>query len=65
MDLYSHFGAREYWIVDPEVRTVTVLTLTGDQFEPFPLTDDGMIQSRVLPGLDLALAAIFTGITES
>jgi Uma2 family endonuclease len=64
-DLYARFGVREYWIVDPDARNVTVLALTGDKYERVPLTNDDMIQSRVLPGLTLALTAVFMGITTS
>jgi Uma2 family endonuclease len=64
-ELYARFGVREYWIVDPDKRTVTVLALTGDKYEPIPLTDDGKIRSRVLPDLDLALSDVFTGIAGS
>ena len=64
-ELYARFGVREYWIVDLDERTVTVLALVGNTYVPVPLTGDGKIQSRVLPDLDLALAAVFTGIADS
>ncbi len=63
-ELYARFGVREYWIVDPEDRTVTVLTLVGDYFEPIPLGDGGTIHSHVLPGLMLTLDDVFEGIVE-
>lgn len=61
--LYARFGVQEYWIVDPDARSVTVLALMGDRYEPVPLADEGIIQSRVLPGLNMALATVFMGIT--
>lgn len=64
-DLYARFGVQEYWIVDPDTRTVTVLALTGETYETIPLTDGGMVQSRVLSGLELDLVAVFMGITAS
>ena len=63
-DLYARFGVREYWVVDPEARTVTVLTLTGDRYEPVPPGDEGAIASRVLPGLTLALNDVFAGVQQ-
>ncbi|MBW3631733.1 MAG: Uma2 family endonuclease [Chloroflexi bacterium] len=63
-NLYARFGVQEYWIVDPDARTITVLALTGDKYETVPLADDDMIQSRVLPGLSLTLTAVFMGTTE-
>jgi Uma2 family endonuclease len=60
--LYARFGVQEYWIVDPDARTVTVLALASDKFEPVPGGESGAIQSRVLPGLSLTLEAVFEGV---
>jgi Uma2 family endonuclease len=51
--LYARFGVQEYWIVDPDAETVTVLALAGDRYEPVAPRDDGAIASRVLPGFTL------------
>jgi len=63
-DLYARFGVREYWMVDPDARTVTVLALAGDTYEPAPAGEGGAIQSRVLPGLTLALEDVFWGVEK-
>ena len=60
--LYARFGVQEYWIVDPDAETVTVLVLAGDRYESVPPGDDGTIASRVLPGLTLALTDVFAGV---
>lgn len=61
-DLYARFGVREYWIVDPANRSLTVLELRGDRYHPVPLRDDQAVPSRVLPGLDLPLDAVFADL---
>lgn len=60
-ELYARFGVREYWIVDPDKRTVEVLELVGDSYRVVPMLDGAVIQSRVLPGLSLPLDAVFAG----
>ncbi len=59
-DIYAHSGVAEYWIVDDSTKTIEVLVLHGEQYLPhgyFELSDS--IESRVLPGLRLALRHVF------
>lgn len=63
-DLYARFGVREYWIVDLVERTVMVLALVSNHYEPIAPGDDGAIRSGVLPGLVLALGDVFSRVVE-
>ena len=60
-EIYARFRVREYWIVDPNVRSVRVLTLTGDRYLEIPVGADSSIRSVVLPGQELAAEAVFRG----
>jgi Uma2 family endonuclease len=62
-DLFARFGVQEYWIVDPDARTATVLSLVGKQYQPVS-ADDGMIVSRVMPGLTLSVKDVYAGVME-
>jgi Uma2 family endonuclease len=61
-DLYAQFGVREYWVVDPDDRTVTVFERVGSMYQPVPALADGTIQSRVLPALELTRDAVFEDV---
>jgi Uma2 family endonuclease len=61
-ELYARFGVREYWIVDLDARTVTILALAGNTYQPVPAGEGGAIQSRVLPEFRLTLEAVFEGV---
>jgi Uma2 family endonuclease len=61
-DLYARFGVQEYWIVDPDARSVTVFALAGDRYEAIPVDEEGTIRSRILPALALNLTAVFKGV---
>lgn len=56
--LYARNGVREYWIIDPEARTLGIFALRGDRFEPLP-GNDGVVRSEVLSGLAIDVAALF------
>ena len=61
--LYARHGVREYWIIDPESRTVEVLRLTGRRYGPAAVFGIGdVIASGVLPGLRLTVRAVFAGV---
>lgn len=63
-DLYARFGVQEYWIVDPEDKSMMILALQGDRFETLHGDEEGVYASRVLPGLRLTWDDIFSGIVD-
>lgn len=59
-DLYARNGVPEYWIVDEQSRSVEVLRLKADAYEPAGyFTEADSVRSILLPDLDLTLAEVF------
>jgi len=62
LDAYRDAGVPEYWLVDPEERTVVVYALSEDRrryVESLRCGIGGTVTSMVLPGLELPVAALF------
>ena len=58
--LYAENGVKEYWIVDPEARSVEVLTVADGAYVSHGYFEgEGAVTSRVLGDLSLPLAEIF------
>lgn len=58
--LYAEYGVREYWLVDPEARTITVLLLGADGYaERATYTEGQTLTSPVLEGFSALLDEIF------
>ncbi len=59
---YAKAGVREYWIVDPEKRTVEVFALRGRVFEPLGIYREGeTARSELLQGFEVPVREIFAG----
>ncbi len=59
---YLAIGVREYWIVDPERRQVTVLSRQdGPSWSERVFQGDEAIVSGLLPGFDATVADVWTG----
>lgn len=56
---YAARGILEYWIVDPELRKVTVLTLVDGLYEEQVLGIDDRLVSSVVPEVTIAIKDIF------
>jgi Uma2 family endonuclease len=59
--LYDRVGVREYWLVDPDERTVTTCrrSFDGALSADAPLRDAGVISSAILPGFSLGIDQLF------
>ena len=58
--LYARYGVREYWLVDPDTRTVTVLLLDDGAFVEVARYGAGQpLTSPTLPGFTANLDDIF------
>jgi Uma2 family endonuclease len=58
--LYGRFGVGEYWILDPQERTVEVYILLGDTLMlSATLTDSDQLTSVLLPGFRCEVKSLF------
>ena len=58
--LYARHGVREYWIVDPEEKTVEVMTLGKAGFESSGVHGkQGVLRSPLFTGLSINLSDVF------
>jgi Uma2 family endonuclease len=57
---YAEAGIAEYWIVDPDDRSVRVLVLEGSAYsEHGPFRGDAIAESRLLPEFQVNVAELF------
>ena len=57
---YARFGVREYWLVDPEARTVEVLKASESGFDTVRVYPEGLsASSPILTGLELDVSGLF------
>ena len=59
--LYAEVGVAEYWIVDPEVRTLELLTLRDGAYLVL-LPERGVYRSATIDGLVVDVATFWTSI---
>jgi len=59
-DLYERVGVAEYWLVDPKARLVEVYTLSNGEYALLgQYTEDDLIESSILTGLQIKASALF------
>ena len=59
-NLYARHAVREYWLIDPYAKTVTVLILGADGYDTHAVFGEGdTLTSPTLPGFALNLSDLF------
>ena len=57
--LYERHGVKEYWLVDPDERSVEVLSLGQGSYESLGVVRSGTIRSRLLSDFMTTVDAVF------
>jgi Uma2 family endonuclease len=57
--LYARVGVREYWVADPDARTLVIYALTNEGGYRLIEPVNGIIRSTVLPDLEIDLDFVF------
>jgi Putative restriction endonuclease len=58
-DEYLRFGVKEYWMVDAEVRELTVLQRSRGRWKKATVSPPGIHRTRLLPGLSFSIENVF------
>ena len=56
---YQKYGVREYWIVDPDSRTVSVHILKNGEYTTYAYAEPETVPVRVLDGCTVTLSDVF------
>jgi Uma2 family endonuclease len=60
-DVYCHYGVQEYLVWRVEDRQVDWFELHEGRYEPLRMRGDGLLCSKVFPGLWLSVGALLAG----
>jgi Uma2 family endonuclease len=59
-ELYQEAGVKEYWIVEPEYKSLEVYVLQGDKFVGLaPYIDEDVVSPTIFPDLKIDLKEVF------
>ena len=59
-DLYEENGVKEYWIVNPSEKTISIFVLQNDTYIGIkPLIEDSKLQSPTFPSLKFPVKRVF------
>jgi Uma2 family endonuclease len=62
-EAYEAAGVQEYWVVSPQIQSVTLYVLTDGKFQSSRmLSTSDIVTSSVLPGFSLDLSELFQGL---
>ena len=61
---YARAGARHYWLVDPQLRTVEMLRLDGKRFVVEDVAASGRVRPKGFAALSLDLTELWRSIDE-
>ena len=59
---YARFGVREFWLVDPDLRTMSAFDLVDSLYIERVADADGVLTSGVMDGLRVDPAALFVEV---
>jgi Uma2 family endonuclease len=59
---YRKAGVREYWIADPEERSLIVYVLKNGEYAASTYEDTDTVELAALPGCAIDLAGVFEGV---
>lgn len=58
--IYADFGVRNYWIIEPELKTIDAFALENNRYWlAGSFTEEDTLESALFPGLQISLAALF------
>jgi Uma2 family endonuclease len=61
-DLMARYRVAEYWVIDPNERTIEISRLTGSGYaDPLTITN-GRCVSSIIPGFEVDLERLFAGL---
>jgi Uma2 family endonuclease len=58
-DTYRKFGVKEFWIIDPESKTLAVNILKDGNYITYAYSDGDTVPVHVIEGLAISLAEVF------
>ncbi|MFN0036394.1 MAG: Uma2 family endonuclease [Saprospiraceae bacterium] len=59
-DVYEQFAVREYWVVDPQNKSIEVYRMENNRYRLFSsAAEEGVVKSSVLPDFEMEVKMVF------